>query len=66
MPLVFNISQGSNESVAITTLTLRNTLFFERGICAVSGVGNEGNTQTHTSGVIEFNGAEEYYRIRII
>ena len=65
MPLVFNISQGSNESVAITTLTLRNTLFFERGICAVSGVGNEGNTQTHTSGVIEFNGSEEYIELEL-
>ena len=65
MPLVFNVSQGSNESVAITTLTLRNTLFFERGICAVSGVGNEGNTQTHTSGVIEFNGSEEYIELEL-
>nr|WP_317333350.1 bifunctional germination protease/germinant receptor pseudoprotease CspBA [uncultured Romboutsia sp.] len=65
MPMVFNISYGSNESVAITTLTLRNTLFFERGICVVSGVGNEGNTQTHTSGVVEFNSSEEYIELEL-
>jgi len=65
MPIVFNTSYGSNESVAITTLSLRNTLFFERGICMVSGVGNEGNTQTHTSGVIEFNGSEGYIELEL-
>lgn len=65
MPIVFNISYGSNESVAVTTLSLRDTLFFERGICIVSGVGNEGNTQTHTSGVIEFNGSEEYIELEL-
>lgn len=65
MPIVFNTSYGSNESVAITTLSLRNTLFFERGICMVSGVGNEGNTQTHTSGVIEFNSSEGYIELEL-
>lgn len=65
MPIVFNTSYGSNESVAITTLSLRNTLFFERGICMVSGVGNEGNIQTHTSGVIEFNGSEGYIELEL-
>lgn len=65
MPIVFNISYGSNESVAVTTLSLRDTLFFERGICIVSGVGNEGNTQTHTSGVIEFNGSEGYIELEL-
>ena len=65
MPIVFNTSYGSNESVAMTTLSLRNTLFFERGICMVSGVGNEGNTQTHTSGVIEFNGSEGYIELEL-
>ena len=65
MPMVFNISYGSNESVALTTLTLRNTLFFERGICIVSGIGNEGNTQTHTSGVVSFNGGEEYIELEL-
>ena len=65
MPMVFNISYGSNESVALTTLTLRNTLFFERGICIVSGVGNEGNTQTHTSGIVPFNGGEEYIELEL-
>lgn len=65
MPIVFNTSYGSNESVAITTLSLRDTLFFERGICMVSGVGNEGNTQTHTSGVIEFNGSEGYIELEL-
>ncbi len=65
MPMVFNISYGSNESVAITTLTLRNTLFFERGVCVVAGVGNEGNTQTHTSGVVEFNSSEEYIELEL-
>lgn len=65
MSIVFNISYGSNESVAVTTLSLRDTLFFERGICIVSGVGNEGNTQTHTSGVIEFNGSEGYIELEL-
>jgi hypothetical protein len=65
MPIVCNISQGSNESVAITTLTLGNTLYFLNGISVVAGVGNEGNTQTHTSGVIEFNGNEQEIELEL-
>lgn len=65
MPIVFNISYGSNELVAMTALTLRDAVFFERGICIVSGVGNEGNTQTHTSGVVQFNGGEEYIELEL-
>ena len=65
MPMVFNISYGSNELVAMTALNLRDTLYFERGIGIVSGVGNEGNTQTHTSGVVHFNGEEEYIELEL-
>lgn len=65
MPMIFNLSFGSNELVGKTTLTFRNTLFLERGICVVAGVGNEGNTQTHTSGVVAFNGAEEYIELEL-
>ena len=65
MPIVFNTSYGSNELVAMTALTLRDAVFFERGICIVSGVGNEGNTQTHTSGVVQFNGGEEYIELEL-
>ena len=46
MPIVFNTSYGSNELVAMTAFNFKKMqYFFERGICIVSGVGNEGNTQ---------------------
>ena len=65
MPTIFNVSYGSNESVGLTSLTLRRSLFFERGGCVVSGVGNEGNTQTHTSGALGPNGGTKEIELEL-
>lgn len=65
MPLVINISYGSNQLVGMTNLSFSGSTFFERGICAVAGVGNEGNTQTHTSGAVEFVGGVKYIELEL-
>ncbi|MDB8798415.1 bifunctional germination protease/germinant receptor pseudoprotease CspBA [Romboutsia sp. 1001216sp1] len=59
MPLVINISLGSNDVVGATQRILSDTPLFSRGVCLVSAVGNEGNTRTHATGVINFNGDEQ-------
>ena len=58
-PLIFNLGLGSNQQVAITSRTIGNKFFFLRGIMAIEGAGNEGNTQTHTSGVLSSIGDEK-------
>ncbi|MEF9992366.1 MAG: bifunctional germination protease/germinant receptor pseudoprotease CspBA [Romboutsia sp.] len=65
MPLVFNISQGSNSMVAISRRFLTDSGFFTRGICTVVGAGNEGNTRTHTSGNIKFKGEIQEVEIEL-
>ncbi|MGO1043344.1 bifunctional germination protease/germinant receptor pseudoprotease CspBA [Clostridioides difficile] len=51
-PLVINISLGSNSLVGLTNRSNSEKAFFTRGLCLTAGAGNEGNTQTHTSGRI--------------
>ena len=56
LPLVVNIGLGSTSLAGVSSRTLTTEAFFSRGLCLVTAAGNEGNTQTHTSGIIEFNG----------
>lgn len=53
-PIVINISYGSNNLLGLTNVN--TTRYFERGYCEVAGAGDEGDTQTHTTGRLEFNG----------
>ncbi len=53
-PLVLNISYGSNNLLGITNVD--TSRYFERGFCEVVGAGDEGDTQTHTSGRVQFAG----------
>lgn len=57
MPLINNVSLGSNEAIVTGTLILPDDLFYEYGICEVIASGNEGNGKSHTTGSIEFKDA---------
>jgi subtilisin family serine protease len=65
-PLVINISLGSNNLLGATERVLAKTPLFTRGLCIVSPVGNEGNTQTHTTGKINFIGEEQDIELEIL
>lgn len=54
MPIVLNFALGTNSLVGVSSRTISETSFFTRGFCSVTAAGNEGNTQTHTSGKILF------------
>lgn len=75
-PLIINEYTGSNSLVGITTRNLTNLAFYTRGLCIISAAGDEGNTQTHTSGKLlnkgyikelelEITDEEEYIDIEI-
>ncbi|NMS88774.1 S8 family peptidase [Clostridioides difficile] len=51
-PLVINVSLGSSSLAGLTNRSNSEKAFFTRGLCITAGAGNEGNTQTHTSGRI--------------
>ncbi|MBP1854447.1 S8 family peptidase [Metaclostridioides mangenotii] len=53
-PIVINISYGSNNLIGLTNIN--TTRYYERGYCEVAGAGDEGDTQTHTTGRLQFNG----------
>ncbi|MBP1855604.1 S8 family peptidase, partial [Metaclostridioides mangenotii] len=53
-PIVINISYGSNNLIGLTNVN--TTRYYERGYCEVAGAGDEGDTQTHTTGRLQFNG----------
>ncbi|MEG1311865.1 MAG: bifunctional germination protease/germinant receptor pseudoprotease CspBA [Romboutsia sp.] len=63
IPVVINTILGSNSLVGITSRYLSELTFFARGLCLINAAGNEGDTQTHTSGKVEFNG--EYKEIEL-
>ncbi|WP_343101067.1 S8 family peptidase [Romboutsia sp. MSSM.1001216sp_RTP31141st1_G3_RTP31141_220114] len=64
-PLVNNVSLGNNSLVGMSSRLSTDKLFFEHGLCQVIAVGNEGNTQTHASGKIEFNGETQDVEIDV-
>ena len=56
IPLILNNISGTNSVVGISSSDNRPQLYFSRGFCFVSAAGDEGNTQTHTSGNILSSG----------
>ena len=64
-PLVINNLNGSNNLVGISRRNLSRETFFTRGICIVGAAGNEGNTQTHASGKLDFVGDVKEVEIEI-
>ncbi|WP_051365881.1 S8 family peptidase [Metaclostridioides mangenotii] len=50
-PLIINISYGSNNLLGLNNID--TTRYFERGFIEVVGAGDEGDTQTHTTGRIQ-------------
>lgn len=56
LPIVIDTIYGTNSSVGLSTRTVTKQAFFTRGLCLITAAGNEGNTQTHTSGRILSNG----------
>ncbi|MGL4914561.1 MAG: bifunctional germination protease/germinant receptor pseudoprotease CspBA [Romboutsia sp.] len=64
-PCVVNISLGNNSFVASSSRILSDKNFFTRGICTVVGAGNEGNTQTHSTGNVKFKNDIEYVEIEL-
>ena len=65
LPIVMNFAVGSNSSVGMSYRNITEQSFYTRGVCLVTGVGNEGNTQTHTSGKISFEGEIKEIEIEI-
>ncbi len=63
--IVINNIYGTNSLAGITSRTLGDKIFFNRGTCIVSAVGNEGNTETHTSGRLSFIGDNQDIEIEI-
>ena len=53
-PIVINISYGSNNQLGLTNIN--TTRYYERGYCEVAAAGNGGDTETHTTGRLQYNG----------
>ena len=60
MPVVINESYGKISYAGLYTRAILDETFYTRGICTVTAAGNEGNTQTHSSGKILFKGDIKY------
>lgn len=56
MPIVQNITLGSNNLLSPGIGFMDNDLFYEYRVCEVAGAGNEGSGRTHTMGKINFTG----------
>lgn len=64
-PIVINLSLGSNSLIGATENVLSKEPEFTRGVCVVSAVGNEGNTQTHSMGKINFTGQQKDVELEV-
>ena len=64
-PLVISLSLGSNSLGGTTKQILKREPRFRDGICIVSGIGNEGNTQTHIRGKVGAVGEESEIELEI-
>ena len=65
MPIIINNITGSNSLVGISERTISEQAFFTSGLCIISAAGNEGNTQTHSSGNLQFRGDIKYIDLEI-
>lgn len=64
-PLVSNISLGSNTFQGDIRLGNYGSSYFIRGFGMVAAAGNEGNTETHTSGRIELSGLSKEVKLEL-
>lgn len=56
-PIIINNFMGSNDLVGLSNRTIfQFKPFYTRGLCIVAAAGDEGNTQTHARGNLQFNG----------
>lgn len=65
MPAVINLSVGSTQLVGRSSRIIKEKLYFSQGFTIISAAGNEGNTQTHASGKLEFRGDVDYIDIQL-
>ncbi|EQK43421.1 subtilase family protein [[Clostridium] bifermentans ATCC 638] len=65
MPIIQNITLGSNNLVSPGIGFMDNDLFYEYRVCEITGAGNEGNGKTHTMGKISFDGEVKDIEIEI-
>lgn len=65
--LIINTVVGTNSLVGVSYKRMLNIKpFYTRGLCLVSGAGDEGNTQTHTSGRLQFNGDVKDIELEVV
>ncbi|MCU9812404.1 MULTISPECIES: S8 family peptidase [Paraclostridium] len=64
-PIVINLSLGSNSLIGAAQKVLKEEPTFTKGVSIVSAVGNEGNTQTHSMGKIDFVGQQKDIELEI-
>ncbi|HSQ90281.1 bifunctional germination protease/germinant receptor pseudoprotease CspBA [Romboutsia sp.] len=62
---VVNISMGSTGLVGYADRVNSRETYFSNGICTVAAAGNEGNTEIHTSGIIEREGESVELEIQV-
>lgn len=65
MPIVINTSVGSNSLAGFTTRMTSESTYYVRGLALVNGAGNEGNTQTHTSGKVPLIGETKEIEVEL-
>lgn len=65
MPIIINNIMGSNSLVGISERIISEEAFFTSGLCVISAAGNEGNTQTHVTGKLQFRGDIQYIDLEI-
>ncbi|XTR38791.1 S8 family serine peptidase [Paraclostridium tenue] len=56
LPTVVHVSMGSTGLAGYASRVNSRDTYFSNGICIVTGAGNEGNTQTHVSGILTRQG----------
>lgn len=62
---VLNISMASTGLVGYADRVNSRQTYFSNGICIVAGAGNEGNTEIHTTGIIQREGESVDLRIQV-
>ncbi|HSQ87504.1 bifunctional germination protease/germinant receptor pseudoprotease CspBA, partial [Romboutsia sp.] len=65
IPVVVYISLGTSQIIETNPISLSERAFFTRGVCYVSAIGNEGDTQTHTSGTVRFKGEQKDIEVEL-
>lgn len=66
IPLVMNVSVGSNNLAGYTSRANSEKIYFTSGLSIIAAAGNEGDTQTHASGRINREGETEEVEIQVV